>query len=145
MELHHAKHHQTYVTSYNAASAQLATATAAGDVAAALALQPLLNFHGGGHVNHSLFWENLAPASQGGGEPPRGPLAKAIESTYGSYENLKGVVEKALAGVQGSGWAWVVRDTVTGGVGVRTYAVSCFFPGGRGEGRRWADECMWVR
>ncbi|MCJ1381283.1 hypothetical protein MMC17_004392 [Xylographa soralifera] len=124
MELHHSKHHQTYVTSYNTFSEQLAAATAKADVAGALALQPMLNFHGGGHVNHSLFWENLAPTSQGGGAPPRGALAAAIDTTYGSYEALQAVMEKALAGVQGSGWAWLVRDTVTGGVGVRTYAVS---------------------
>ena len=124
MELHHSKHHQTYVTSYNTFSEQLAAATASADVGAALALQPLLNFHGGGHLNHSLFWENLAPRAQGGGEPPKGALATAIDDTYGSYDALRAVMEKALAGVQGSGWAWLVRDTVTGGVGVRTYAVS---------------------
>ncbi|MCJ1432975.1 hypothetical protein MMC27_002334 [Xylographa pallens] len=122
MELHHAKHHQTYVTSYNTFTEQLAAATAKSDVAAALALQPLLNFHGGGHLNHSLFWENLAPAGRGGGEPPKGALAAAIDDTYGGYDALRAVMEKALAGVQGSGWAWLVRDTVTGGVAVRTYA-----------------------
>ncbi|MCJ1323089.1 hypothetical protein MMC15_008440 [Xylographa vitiligo] len=122
MELHHSKHHQTYVTSYNTFSEQLDAATAKADLAAAIALQPMLNFHGGGHLNHSLFWENLAPTSQGGGAPPAGALAAAIDDAYGGYEALKGVMERALAGVQGSGWAWLVRDTVTGGVGVRTYA-----------------------
>ncbi|MCJ1404711.1 hypothetical protein MMC11_007937 [Xylographa trunciseda] len=122
MELHHSKHHQTYVTSYNTFSEQLAAATAKSDITAAIALQPMINFHGGGHVNHSLFWENLAPKGRGGGEPPKGALAAEIDKTYGGYAALKGVMEKALAGVQGSGWAWLVRDTVTGGVGVRTYA-----------------------
>ncbi|MCJ1391497.1 hypothetical protein MMC18_004361 [Xylographa bjoerkii] len=129
MELHHSKHHQTYVTSYNTFAEQLAAAEAKTDIAAAIALQPMVNFHGGGHVNHSLFWENLAPTSQGGGEPPRGALATEIDRTYGGYEALKGVMEKALAGVQGSGWAWLVRDTVTGGIGVRTYAVSSWGAG----------------
>ncbi|MCJ1284394.1 hypothetical protein MMC26_003725 [Xylographa opegraphella] len=129
MELHHAKHHQTYVTSYNTFAEQMDAAIAAGDVAAALALQPMLNFHGGGHVNHSLFWENLAPAGEegGGGAPPQGALAAAIDETYGGYAKLQDVMEKALASVQGSGWAWLVRDTVTGGVGVRTYAANTLF------------------
>ncbi|MCJ1472216.1 aspartate--tRNA ligase msd1 [Lambiella insularis] len=134
MELHHSKHHQTYVTSYNAAAEQLAAAEAKSDIAGAIALQPLLTFHGGGHLNHSLFWENLAPAAQGGGEPPKGALGEKIQETYGGVEKLQGVMEKALAGVQGSGWAWLVRDNVTGGIGVRTYAVSKERGVGRGGG-----------
>jgi Fe-Mn family superoxide dismutase len=74
MELHHSKHHQTYVTSYNAATEQFQAAEAKQDIAAKVALQPLINFHGGGHLNHTLFWENLAPKSQGGGGEPSGAL-----------------------------------------------------------------------
>jgi Fe-Mn family superoxide dismutase len=120
MELHHDKHHNTYVTSYNAASEKMAEAKAADDIAAQIALQPLLNFHGGGHLNHTLFWENLAPKSQGGGEPPSGALAKAIEEHYGSLEALKEKFNAALAGIQGSGWAWLVQDGQTGKIGIQT-------------------------
>jgi Fe-Mn family superoxide dismutase len=74
MELHHKNHHQTYVNSFNAASEQIQAAEAKQDIAAAIALQPVINFHGGGHLNHSLFWENLAPKSQGGGGEPEGQL-----------------------------------------------------------------------
>jgi Fe-Mn family superoxide dismutase len=74
MELHHSKHHQTYVTSYNNATEQFQAAEAKQDIAAKVALQPLINFHGGGHLNHTLFWENLAPKSQGGGGEPSGAL-----------------------------------------------------------------------
>lgn len=74
MELHHSKHHQTYVTSYNAATEQFQAAEAKQDIAAKVALQPLINFHGGGHLNHTLFWENLAPKNQGGGGEPSGAL-----------------------------------------------------------------------
>jgi superoxide dismutase, Fe-Mn family len=74
MELHHKNHHQTYVNSYNAAFEQLQAAESKQDIAAAIALQPLINFHGGGHLNHSLFWENLAPKNQGGGGEPEGKL-----------------------------------------------------------------------
>ena len=119
MELHHSKHHQTYVNSYNAATEQLATAS---EPAAQISLQPLINFHGGGHINHSLFWENLAPKSAGGGEPPSGKLGKAIDQAYGGLDGLKKIMNAKLAGIQGSGWAWLVKDTETGALQVRTYA-----------------------
>ncbi|KAL9122033.1 MAG: hypothetical protein Q9187_001410 [Circinaria calcarea] len=121
MELHHKNHHQTYVNSFNAASEQLSTAQSKSDIAAQIALQPLINFHGGGHINHTLFWENLAPKSSGGGEPPSGKLGKEIEATFGGLENFKGEFNKALAAIQGSGWAWLVRDNQTGGIGIKTY------------------------
>jgi len=122
MELHHNKHHQTYVTSFNNFSEQIAEASAKSDIAAQIALQPLINFHGGGHLNHTLFWENLAPKSQGGGEPPAGNLAKAIDEHFGSLDILKDGFNKALAGIQGSGWAWLVQDTQTGKIQIKTYA-----------------------
>ncbi|KAJ9650960.1 Superoxide dismutase [Mn], mitochondrial [Neophaeococcomyces mojaviensis] len=122
MELHHSKHHQTYVNSYNDAADKLAAAESTDDIGTIIALQPLINFHGGGHLNHSLFWENLAPKNSGGGEPPSGELAKAIDETYGSLEDMKKKFNAALAGIQGSGWAWLVKDTQTGNIGIKTYA-----------------------
>lgn len=74
MELHHSKHHQTYVNGFNSAAEALSEALAKNDAKAAAAQAPLLNFHGGGHVNHSLFWENLAPNAKGGGGEPEGKL-----------------------------------------------------------------------
>ncbi|KAG9849819.1 hypothetical protein KCU98_g5502, partial [Aureobasidium melanogenum] len=122
MELHHSKHHNTYVTSFNAASEKMEEARAKNDIQTQIATQPLINFHGGGHVNHTLFWENLAPKSQGGGEPPSGALSKAIDSHYGSLDAMKEKFNAALAGIQGSGWAWLVQDTQTGAIQIRTYA-----------------------
>jgi len=122
MELHYTKHHATYVNSYNAAQEQVSAAESAGDIAAQIALKPLINFHGGGHLNHSLFWENLAPKQQGGGEPPAGALSKAIDETYGDLEKFKERFNAALAGIQGSGWAWLVKDTQTGDIAIKTYA-----------------------
>ena len=130
MELHHKNHHNTYVTSFNNFSSQLSelqsssSSSSPGSIAQQIALQPMINFHGGGHINHSLFWENLAPKSSGGGEPPSGKLGKEIEATFGGVEGLKKVMNAKLAGIQGSGWAWLVKDKETGGIGVRTYAVS---------------------
>jgi Fe-Mn family superoxide dismutase len=137
MELHHKKHHQTYVNSFNDASDKLAAAVDAADIQIQLALQPLLNFHGGGHVNHSLFWENLAPKGRGGGGEPGGKLRTAVDRSFGDFAGLKKEFSAKLAGIQGSGWAWLIRDNVTGAVSVKTYAV-------RGlqqlEGREvWAD------
>ena len=123
MELHHKNHHQTYVNSYNEASEKYSSALQKGDIAAQMALKPLINFHGGGHLNHSLFWQNLAPKKSGGGEPPSGKLAEAIQSRWGGLDAFKGQFNTALAGVQGSGWAWLVKDTQTGDVTIQTYAV----------------------
>ena len=122
MELHHSKHHNTYVTSYNNFADQIAEAEANNDIQKRIALQPMINFHGGGHVNHSLFWENLAPKKAGGGEPPSGALAKSIDQHFGSLEEFKKKFNAALAGIQGSGWAWLVKDTQTGAIGIKTYA-----------------------
>lgn len=74
MELHHSKHHQTYVNGLNSALETLGDAEAKGDSAKAASVAPLLNFHGGGHINHTLFWENLAPANKDGGGEPAGEL-----------------------------------------------------------------------
>ncbi|KAF2089350.1 manganese and iron superoxide dismutase [Saccharata proteae CBS 121410] len=122
MELHHSKHHNTYVTSLNNFSEQMAEAKGKEDVATQISLQPLINFHGGGHINHTLFWENLAPKSQGGGEPPSGALSKAITDSYGSLDGMKEKFNAALAGIQGSGWTWLVQDTQTGNLQIRSYA-----------------------
>ncbi|KAI1269675.1 iron/manganese superoxide dismutase domain-containing protein [Xylariaceae sp. FL1019] len=122
MELHHKNHHQTYVNGLNSAIEQIGDAEAKGNSSAAAAVAPLLNFHGGGHVNHSLFWENLAPASQNGGGEPDGALKSAIERDFGSFKNMQGQINAALAGVQGSGWAWLVKDKTAGTLQVVTRA-----------------------
>ncbi|KAF9888018.1 hypothetical protein FE257_009408 [Aspergillus nanangensis] len=122
MELHHKNHHQTYVNSYNAAIEQVQEAQAKEDIAAQISLKPLINFHGGGHINHTLFWENLAPKSAGGGEPPSGALASAIDGSFGSLNEFQSKMNAALAGIQGSGWAWLVQDKQTGAIGIKTYA-----------------------
>ncbi|KAK2829842.1 hypothetical protein FQN49_007204 [Arthroderma sp. PD_2] len=122
MELHHKKHHQTYVNSYNDAVEKLAAAQDKADIQTQVSLQALTNFHGGGHVNHSLFWENLAPKNAGGGAPPSGALAKAIDESFGGLESFQKTFNGALAGVQGSGWGWLVKDKQTGKIQIKTYA-----------------------
>ncbi|KKY29767.1 putative superoxide dismutase [Diaporthe ampelina] len=122
MELHHSKHHQTYVNGLNSALETLGEAEAKGDSSKAASVAPLLNFHGGGHVNHTLFWENLAPANKDGGGEPAGDLKKAIDRDFGSYSTLVKQTNAALAGIQGSGWAWIAKDKETGSLSLVTRA-----------------------
>lgn len=83
MELHHSKHHQTYVNGLNSALESIGEADAKGDATKAATIAPLLNFHGGGHLNHSLFWENLAPANKDGGGEPEGELKVRLNPKTG--------------------------------------------------------------
>jgi len=113
MELHHTKHHQTYVNMLNEAEEKYAVAAKDNNVQAQINLQALLKFHGGGHINHTLFWENLAPKKNGGGDPPTGELATAINENWGNFGNFKKTFNAYLAGIQGSGWTWLVKDKET--------------------------------
>jgi superoxide dismutase, Fe-Mn family len=131
MKLHHQKHHQTYVNGLNAAEDASAKARS---VREHVALQAAFKFNGGGsspppssllltgttlitaprstgHINHSLFWKNLAPTSAGGGTLHPGPLKSAIERDFGSLDSLKKEFNATTAAIQGSGWGWLVRAT----------------------------------
>eukprot|EP00753_Platysulcus_tardus_P003155 PLAT12285.2.p2 GENE.PLAT12285.2~~PLAT12285.2.p2 ORF type:complete len:223 (-),score=108.88 PLAT12285.2:76-744(-) len=118
MELHHGKHHAAYVTNYNLALEQLAEAYEGDDHAKAIALQAALQFNGGGHINHSIFWQNLAPPSKGGGGEPEGELAVAIAEKWGSFEDFKTLFNAKTAAVQGSGWGWLGWDNENGGLAI---------------------------
>ncbi|KAL9239878.1 hypothetical protein vseg_014157 [Gypsophila vaccaria] len=110
MQLHHQKHHQTYVTNYNKALEQLHDASEKGDAVTVVKLQSAIKFNGGGHINHSIFWKNLAPIKARGGEPPKGSLGWAIDSNFGSLEALIQKMNAEGAGLQGSGWVWLGLD-----------------------------------
>ena len=111
MELHHGKHHQTYVNNLNTALKSYANASSNNDITQQIALQSAIRFNGGGHINHSLFWENLAPATSPNANPDSAPkLVGAIKNTWGSLDAFKGHFNKALLGLQGSGWGWLVKD-----------------------------------
>eukprot|EP00750_Incisomonas_marina_P005629 INCI14055.3.p1 GENE.INCI14055.3~~INCI14055.3.p1 ORF type:complete len:226 (+),score=49.21 INCI14055.3:345-1022(+) len=122
MEIHHSKHHATYVANYNAAMETYADAEARGDVATMIALQGAIKFNGGGHVNHSLFWENLAPADSDRTGEPTGELADAINAAFGSFDKFKTTFNAKTAAVQGSGWGWLGYNKETGGVQIATCA-----------------------
>lgn len=76
-----------------------------------ISLQGALRFNGGGHVNHSIFWTNLAPVKEGGGGKPDGELLAAIEKSFGSFEAFKDTMSAQSVGVQGSGWGWLGYNT----------------------------------
>ncbi|MDM5334519.1 superoxide dismutase [Ureibacillus composti] len=113
MEIHHTKHHNTYVTNLNAAveGTEFASKDLNELIANIEALpadkQTAVRNNGGGHANHSLFWEILAP---GGATAPAGELASAIEAKFGSLDSFKDEFAKAATGRFGSGWAWLVVD-----------------------------------
>ncbi|KAF2704924.1 superoxide dismutase mitochondrial precursor [Pleomassaria siparia CBS 279.74] len=113
MELHHSKHHQTYVTSLNDALLFQAQAVHTTNIVSQVSHQQLIKFHAGGHINHSLFWENLAPASSSEAKSSAAPkLSNQIASTWGSEEKFREAFKAALLGLQGSGWGWLVKVEV---------------------------------
>lgn len=110
MSLHYNKHYQTYITNYNKAAEQYAEAQQKQDVAGMIALQSALKFNGGGFVNHSIFWTNLAPKDKGGGQAPTGALAQAIDKKFGSLQTLIDQLSAKSIAIQGSGWGWLGYD-----------------------------------
>jgi superoxide dismutase, Fe-Mn family len=113
MRVHHDKHHQAYVDKVNAAleGTDLADKPIE-DVVKDLSAVPedkrtAVRNNGGGHLNHSLFWEWLSP--DGGGQPD-GDLAAAIDSAFGSFSDFQGKFKDAGVNQFGSGWAWLVHD-----------------------------------
>jgi Fe-Mn family superoxide dismutase len=113
MEFHHDKHHQAYVDKVNAALEGTPLADAAiEDVLADLSRVPedklkAVKNNGGGHYNHTMFWENMSP--DGGGEPG-GELAQAISSAFGSFSEFQAKLKETGVNQFGSGWAWLVHD-----------------------------------
>ena len=110
MEIHHDKHHQAYVTNLNNALAGTADADTPLEtlLAKVSSLPPAVRNNGGGHWNHSFFWEQLLPNS---GAAPTGNLAAAIDADLGGFDKLKEEFKKAATTRFGSGWAWLgVKD-----------------------------------
>ncbi|OJW83306.1 MAG: superoxide dismutase, partial [Alicycliphilus sp. 69-12] len=124
MEIHYSKHHQTYVNNLNAAleGTEYAELPITSLIARVESLPEKLRLpvrnNGGGHANHSLFWEVMSP--QGGGEPG-GDLARAIDADLGGFEAFKAEFTKAALSRFGSGWAWLTVNP-QGKLGVESSA-----------------------
>jgi len=105
LKLHHDKHHQAYVNGANADFEKIDKARKENAELDMKALLKDLSFNVGGHLLHSIFWENMAPAGKGGGGTPSGALADSINKEFGSFEEFKKEFTKAAATAEGSGWA----------------------------------------
>ena len=112
MQIHHGKHHQAYVNNLNAALEKHPElqSKSAEDLIKNLSAVPegirtAVRNNGGGHVNHTAFWKQMAPKA--GGEPT-GALADAIKSAFGGFDTFKDQFSKAGVGRFGSGWAWLI-------------------------------------
>jgi len=112
MRIHHDKHHAAYVTNLNAAleKAPNLQQKSVDDLIRGISSVPeeirtAVRNNGGGHVNHTMFWQVMAPKAGG---PPTGAIADAINSSFGSFDAFKEQFSKAGVGRFGSGWAWVV-------------------------------------
>src|SRR5436190_1636822 len=111
MEIHHGRHHKTYVDNLNKAleSAPDLASKTVDDLVRNLSAVPesirnAVRNNGGGHANHTLFWEIMGP---GAGGPPIGDLAEAINSTFSTFDAFKAKIKEAALGRFGSGWAWL--------------------------------------
>jgi Fe-Mn family superoxide dismutase len=109
MELHHDKHHAAYVKGANTALEQMAEARDKESFGTVNLLEKNLAFNLGGHINHSIFWPNMSPD---GGDKPTGELAAAVDEFFGSFDGFRGQFAAAAGGLQGSGWAMLVWDTL---------------------------------
>jgi superoxide dismutase, Fe-Mn family len=109
MQIHHGKHHQAYVDNLNKAIAGTPNENKSIEelVAAAGSISPAVRNNGGGHWNHTFFWESMAPNA---GSAPTGALAEAINAAFGSLEGLKEKMNTAGLTRFGSGWAWLIKD-----------------------------------
>jgi Fe-Mn family superoxide dismutase len=113
LRLHHDKHHAAYVNGGNAILQRLDKARADNTDIDTKATYKELSFHIGGHVLHSLYWENLAPTGMGGGGKPSNSLARAIDAEYGSFERFKKLFAQTALSVEGSGWAALAMCPIT--------------------------------
>jgi Fe-Mn family superoxide dismutase len=113
LKLHHDKHHQAYVNGANVAFEKLdKTRSDNTDVDVKATLKEL-SFNIGGHLLHSIFWENMAPAGKGGGQPS-GAIADLINKEFGSFDRFKKEFTMAAAGTEGSGWAALAMHPCVG-------------------------------
>ena len=115
MRIHHDRHHQGYINGLNNALSQLSEIRDGhGNGAIIKHWSRELSFHGSGHVNHAMFWSNMAPANTGGGGEPEGALAAKLREDFGSYDKFKAQFVAASKSVEGSGWGWLVWEPMAG-------------------------------
>ncbi len=114
LKLHHQKHHQAYVNGANSIFEKLDKARKENTDLDMKAILKELSFHIGGFKLHTMFWENLAPAGNGGGGVPKGDLVKAINAEFSKFERFKKEFSQAATSAEGSGWAALTFCRKTG-------------------------------
>ena len=121
MEIHHTKHHATYVTKLNEAltkAPELESKTLDNLLkdlnAVPEAIRTAVRNHGGGHYNHSLFWKMMKPQKENGGGSPSGKVAEAINKTFSDFHKFKEQFTDAALQLFGSGWTWLALSPVEG-------------------------------
>lgn len=119
MQIHHQKHHQTYINNLIATEEKLVEAVKSKNISQIIQLQPALKFNGGGHINHSIFWKVLSPK---GGGVPTGDLLSLIKDNFGSFDAMKLELTAASVGIQGSGWGWLGWNPANGHLKIATCA-----------------------
>jgi len=105
LKFHHDKHHQAYVNGANAIFKKIDDANEAKTLLDVKAISKELSFNIGGHLLHTAFWDNMAPAGKGGGGEPGGAIADLINKEFGSFDMFKKVFSAAATSTEGSGWA----------------------------------------
>ncbi|ASR38194.1 superoxide dismutase [Prauserella marina] len=108
-ELHHSKHHQTYVNGANQTLEKLAAARDANDFGSIVGLETTLAFNLAGHANHVVWWKILSPS---GGDKPTGELAAAIDEAFGSFDKFKAQFTAVCTTIQGNGWGALSWDPI---------------------------------
>lgn len=114
LTIHHSKHHQNYIDTYNNLVKNLEDAKEKKEIKKIISLLPNIKFNLGSHINHSLYWKNLSPIKQGGGIIPEdSQLLKKINEQWGSLEKFKGDFISRIMKIQGSGWGNLALDKTT--------------------------------
>ena len=124
MRIHHTKHHQGYANGLNGAieKAPSLASKSVEEILGSIESVPqevrgAVNFHGGGYINHRIFWNNMSP--DGGGQPD-GELGRAIDTAFGDFDGFKNQFKTAATGIQGSGWSWLVWNPTSKRIEITT-------------------------
>jgi len=120
MNLHYNKHHQAYITNLNNALAAHSEAVQAGNLVKQIELQPAIKFNAGGHINHTLFWQNLTPPGSVDVQVAAPRLFQALLQRWNSFDAFKSAFETVGLVIQGSGWVWVVKDSESTAIEITT-------------------------
>ena len=112
LRLHHTKHHQNYIDTYNHLLEEFEEAKSKGDINKMVSLTPGIKFNLGSHINHSIYWKNLCPIKNGGGQiPESSKLVEKIKSQWGSVEKFQADFNSQIMKIQGSGWGNLAFNT----------------------------------